>query len=379
MFPRLQASTSQPSGSAPQQQQMTPPQQLNLALQQQQQVAAAAAGGFAPMRSMFNSWPLPGAFGGMQNLMGMPGSGTAQSAPGGGGSGNVTPAWAGNAQGAPTFFNPFSQNNQQLQQLAQPPGAQQPQQQPVQQRPATADGTTPSSGIAAGKFGPAAVAGWGAPQPQAAAAELQSVLRRYAQAADGMPQQQERQLPPQQQQPVQQQPVQEPAQAFPAPMQPQPQFLQRLPLQGGQFQALHQAQGLNAASGGSEFSHASDPLAPMADGHPGTALLPPTDPLQQQQQALAAHSQLQQQTSGAAVAGGEFATVNFAFGGGDTAYQSPFLMAAAPAQADVQMAGDTAMPPTSDAGAIHVSVSPCITCARAAVLQNRLFVMCCIE
>ena len=98
----------------------------------------------------------------------------------------------------------------------------------------------------------------------------------------------------------------------------------------------------------------------MAEGGaPGTLLGAPADALQQQQQhqqALDAHLQLQQHTSAAAVAATEFPSVNLPQGGsGEGFYQSPFLMGAPPAQPDRHTADGVIMPPTTDAGTIHVS------------------------
>ena len=235
------------------------PQQLNLAPLQQQ--AAASGTAFVPMRTMFNSWPLPGAFGGMQAVMGVPGFATAASAPG---TGAATPAWAGNAPGAPGFFNPFSQQATQ-QQL--PPPARQPSQQQQQLPPPVADGVHAGQAMTGVVPDPAAVS-WGAPKPQAAAAELQMVLGRYAQAADAVGsslqqpqhQQQQQRSPPQEHSPPQQQPQVTPdfaAQMMHAEQQEQQQLLQR-PFMATQFPGVQQ--GLNLPSGGSEFSHASDPM-----------------------------------------------------------------------------------------------------------------------
>ena len=84
----------------------------------------------------------------------------------------------------------------------------------------------------------------------------------------------------------------------------------------------------------------------------------PADALLQHQQALDAHLQLQQHTSGAAVAAAEFPSVNLSQGGsGEGFYQSPFLMGAPPTQPDRHTGSEAVMPPTTDAGTIHVSLA----------------------
>lgn len=369
---------AQPSSGAQPQQMLTPPlatpqpqpqaqpQPVNLVPPQQQQ--AAALGAFAPMRSMFNSWPLPGAFGGMQNLMGVPGFG-GMGVVGGGGSGAATPSWAGNAQAAAPFINPFLTLQQQQQQQQLPAQALQ-QAQPVlvpvapQQQQAAGAGASPAPGFVTGRFGSMPAGGWGAPQPQAAAAELQTVLGRYAQAGDGMSHQQPAPQPQQQhQQPPQlqhhQQPQPQQSQGLVTTMQAASQFgqPQQQPPQGQQFATV--LGGLNAASASSDFSHASDPPQPAADGTAHAALLPPLDALQQHhQQGQMAHLQQQhQQTSHAPAAGIDFASVSFNLGAGNAAYQSPFLTAAAPAASDVPMGDAVAMPPTSE-GTIEVASLP---------------------
>jgi hypothetical protein len=92
----------------------------------------------------------------------------------------------------------------------------------------------------------------------------------------------------------------------------------------------------------------------------------PADALQQHQQALDAHLQLQQHTSGAAVAAAEFPSVNLSQGGsGEGFYQSPFLMGAPPAQPDRHTGSEAVMPPTTDAGTIHVSLACPVTICSA--------------
>lgn len=371
-------------------QQQAPLQQFNPMPQQ-------VPTGFVPQRAMFNSWPLPGAFGGMQALAGMQAMAGMQgfgSAPGFSavGDGGAAAEFAGGAAmncggGAAGFaaaplpggmqFSPFQQlveqqqvlpplpqrrqspqsqplpPPQQQQQVQQQP--QQPQSQPQrdhmepQAQPTMMEGLPPEGPPS--RLGSAdTCVGWnGSAAQSSAAAEMQSVLGRYAQAHGGaLPNGMLSTLPngmPPSPSPQQQQPNG----LFQPGMQAQPVLPPQFPQQqlGGEPALLFQQPllgGLAAPSSGSDFSAMSDPMPMFGDfaelgggpADPSAPVLSLEDARQQlrQQRPAAAPPPLQQQQQQQPL-GGPAATaplppsVSFDFGG-QNLYQSPFVTAPTP-------------------------------------------------
>jgi len=352
--------------------------------------------GFVPQRAMFNSWPLPGAFGGMQALAGMQamadmqgfGSAPGFSALGGGG---AAAGFAGGAAmncggGAAGFaaapppggmqFNPFQQLVEQQQVLPPLPQRQQsPQSQPLpppqqqqqvqqqprqpqsqpqrdhmepQAQPTMMEGLPPEGPPS--RLGSAdTCVGWnGSAAQSSAAAEMQSVLGRYAQAhggalPNGMLSTLPNGIPPPQQQHLN------------GLFQP---GMQAQQLGSGQPASLFQQPplgGLAAPSSSSDLSAMSDPpqvpmfcdFAELGGGpaDPSAPVLSLEEARQQLRQqrphgggppaAQAAAPPLQQQQQQQPPLGGPAATasllpsVSFDFGG-QNLYQSPFVTAPTP-------------------------------------------------